>query len=315
MVLRAGINDNGINWVAVNDLADTKTLAHLFKYDSVHKKFEGTVEHTDDEIIIDGKKIKVLSERDPSNLPWKDLNIDVVVESTGLFRKREDASKHLEAGAKKVILSAPGKDPDLTIVKGVNDGDYDKDKHHIISNASCTTNCLAPVTKILHDNFTIESGFMTTIHAYTSDQQLVDGPHKDLRRARSAAVSIIPTSTGAAKTVGEVIPDLKGKLDGIAMRVPVPNGSVTDFVCKLSKKTTVEEINKLFKSAAQNELKGVLEYTDEPIVSADIITNPASAIFDSKLTNVMGGNFVKVVAWYDNEWGYSSRTVDLIKLL
>tara|TARA_Y100000310_G_C20686121_1_gene819117 strand:- start:1744 stop:2736 length:993 start_codon:yes stop_codon:yes gene_type:complete len=314
LVLRAGIKDKNINWVAVNDLTDSKTLAHLFKYDSVHRKFEGTVDHTDNELIIDGKKIKVLSEKDPAKLPWKDLKVDVVVESTGFFRKREDAAKHLKAGADKVVLSAPGKNPDFTIVKGVNEHEFDKNKHHIISNASCTTNCLAPIVKILHDNFQLENGFMSTIHAYTADQHIVDAPHKDLRRARSAAVSIVPTTTGAAKAVTEVIPELKGKLDGIAFRVPIPDGSITDFVCNVKKKTTVQEINELFKKAASKELKDVIQYTDEPIVSADIISSPFSSIFDSELTHV-NGNLIKVVAWYDNEMGYSHRTVDIVKFV
>ena len=314
LVLRAGINDRKINWVAVNDLTDSKTLAHLFKYDSVHRKYEGKVDHTDSELIIDGKKIKVISEKDPSKLPWKDLKVDVVVESTGFFRKREDAAKHLTAGANKVVLSAPGKSPDITLVKGVNEKEFDKNKHHIISNASCTTNCLAPVAKILHDNFQIKNGFMSTIHAYTADQHLVDAPHKDLRRARSAALSIVPTTTGAAKAVTEVIPELNGRLDGIAFRVPVPDGSITDFVCTVNKKTSVEEINELFKKAASKELKDIMLYTDEPIVSVDIVSSPYSLIFDSALTHV-NGNLVKVVAWYDNEVGYSHRTVDIVKMV
>ena len=259
LVLRAGIKDKGINWVAVNDVTDAKTLAHLFKYDSVHGRFEGEVEHTDDSLIIDGKKIKVLSVLDPLKLPWKGMKIDVVVESTGKFTDREGAQQHLNAGAKKVLISAPAKNPDITIVIGVNDKMYDSKKHNIVSNASCTTNCLAPIVKILHDNFKVKRGFMTTIHAYTADQRLVDAPHKDLRRARHAALSIIPTTTGAAKAVAEVIPELKGKLDGLAFRVPVPTGSVTDFVCELEKNATKEEINKAFENAA-NKLKGVVEY-------------------------------------------------------
>ncbi|MBI2656490.1 type I glyceraldehyde-3-phosphate dehydrogenase [Candidatus Woesearchaeota archaeon] len=314
LVLRAGVKDKNINWVCVNDITDAKTLAHLFKYDSVHKKYSGTVEHTEDSLIVDGKKIKVLSILDPEKLPWKELDVDVVVESTGKFTDREGAEHHLKAGAKKVLISAPAKNHDLTIVMGVNEDMYDRNKHHIVSNASCTTNCLAPVVKILHDNFGVKRGFMTTIHAYTADQKLVDSPHKDLRRARNAALSIIPTTTGAAKAVAEVIPELKGKLDGLAFRVPVATGSVTDFVCELEKSTTKEEINKVFKGAANN-LKGILEYTNEPIVSVDIITNPNSSIFDSELTNVISGNFVKVVAWYDNEWGFSERMVDVIKLI
>ncbi|MBS3101870.1 type I glyceraldehyde-3-phosphate dehydrogenase [Candidatus Woesearchaeota archaeon] len=314
LVLRAGIKDKGINWVAVNDVTDAKTLAHLFKYDSVHGRFEGEVEHTDDSLIIDGKKIKVLSVLDPLKLPWKGMKIDVVVESTGKFTDREGAQQHLNAGAKKVLISAPAKNPDITIVIGVNDKMYDSKKHNIVSNASCTTNCLAPIVKILHDNFKVKRGFMTTIHAYTADQRLVDAPHKDLRRARHAALSIIPTTTGAAKAVAEVIPELKGKLDGLAFRVPVPTGSVTDFVCELEKNATKEEINKAFENAA-NKLKGVVEYSVEPLVSSDIVTDPNSSIFDSELTNVIGGNFVKVIAWYDNEWGFSERMVDVIKLI
>jgi glyceraldehyde 3-phosphate dehydrogenase len=315
LVLKAGIKDNDTNWVAVNDVTDSKTLAHLFKYDSVHGKYNGTVEYTDDSLIIDGKKVKVLSILDPNKLPWKDLNIDVVIESTGKFTDKESASHHLTAGAKKVLISAPGKGGvDMTIVMGVNDGLYDKNKHHIVSNASCTTNCLAPVAKVLNDNFGIKRGFMTTIHAYTADQKLVDGPHKDLRRARNAAASIIPTTTGAAKAIGEVIPALKGKLDGLAFRVPVPTGSVTDFVVELEKNVTKEDINKAFKEAA-SKLKGILYYQEDPIVSVDIITDPNSSIFDSQLTNVIGGNFVKVVSWYDNEWGFSKRMVDVVKLI
>jgi len=314
LVLRAGIKDKAINWVAVNDVTDAKTLAHLFKYDSVHGRYEGSVGHTDDSLIIDGKKIKVLSVLEPSKLPWKEMKIDVAVESTGKFTDREGAGQHLKAGAKKVLVSAPAKNPDITIVMGVNEKIYSKTKHNIVSIASCTTNCLAPVVKILHDNFGVKKGFMTTTHAYTADQRLVDAPHKDLRRARHAALSIIPTTTGAAKSVSEVIPELKGKLDGLAFRIPVAAGSVTDFVCELEKSTTKEEINKVFNEASK-KLKGVLEYTTEPLVSVDIITNPNSAIFDPEFTNVIGGNFVKVVAWYDNEWGFSERMVDVIKLI
>ncbi|MBI1936159.1 type I glyceraldehyde-3-phosphate dehydrogenase [Candidatus Woesearchaeota archaeon] len=314
LVLRAGAKDRNINWVAVNDVTDSKTLAHLFKFDSAHGRYEGTVEHTEDSLIIDGKKIKVLSVLDSSKYPWKELGIDVVVESTGKFTDRQGCEAHLKAGAKKVLISAPGKGIDLTIVMGVNEKMYDKSKHHIVSNASCTTNCLAPVVKILHDNFVVKRGFMTTVHAYTADQKLVDAPHKDLRRARSAAVSIIPTTTGAAKSVGEVIPELKGKLDGISLRVPVPTGSVTDFVCELEKSTTKEELNKVFKESAE-KMKGIFEYSEEPLVSVDIITDPNSSILDAQLTNVIDGNFVKVVAWYDNEWGFSERMVDMVKLI
>ena len=314
LVLRAGIKDKNINWIAVNDVTDAKTLAHIFKYDSVHGKYDGTVEFTSDSLIIDGKNIKVLSILEPEKLPWKDMKIDVIVESTGKFTDREGAQHHLNAGAKKVLISAPAKDPDITIVIGVNEKIYDKKKHHIISNASCTTNCLAPVVKILNDNFKVKRGFMTTIHAYTADQRLVDAPHKDLRRARHASLSIIPTTTGAAKSVSEVIPDLKGKLDGLSFRVPVATGSVVDFVCETEKNATKEEINKAFEKSADN-LKGILEYSVEPLVSADIITNPNSSIFDSELTSVIGGNFIKVIAWYDNEWGFSERMVDVIKLI
>ena len=314
LVLRAGIKHKNINWIAVNDITDAKTLAHLFKYDSVHGKYQGTVEHTDDSLIIDGRKIKVLSILDAAKYPWKEMNIDVVVESTGRFTDREGCENHLKAGAKKVLLSAPGKGMDLTIVIGVNDKMYDPNKHHVVSNASCTTNCLAPVVKVLHDNFKVKRGFMTTVHAYTADQKLVDAPHKDLRRARSAAVSIIPTTTGAAKTVAEVIPELKGKLDGLALRVPVATGSVTDFVCELEKNVTKEEVNKVFENASK-KMKGILQYSTEPIVSADIVHDPQSSIFDSELTYVMDGNFVKVVAWYDNEWGFSERMVEVINLI
>ncbi len=314
LVLRAGIKDKSINWVAVNDVTDAKTLAHLFKYDSVHGKYDGTVEYSDNSLIIDGKKIKVLSVLDPLKLPWEEMKIDVAVESTGRFTDRAGAEQHLKAGAKKVLISAPAKNPDITIVMGVNDKSYDKSRHNIVSNASCTTNCLALVVKVLHDNFGVKRGFMTTIHAYTADQKLVDAPHKDLRRARHAALSIIPTTTGAAKTVSEVIPELKGKLDGLAFRVPVASGSVTDFVCELEKNATKEGINKAFKDAGKR-LKGVLEYSEEPLVSVDIVTDPNSSIFDSELTNVLGGNLVKVVAWYDNEWGFSERMIDVIKLI
>ncbi len=314
-VFQAGHRDWRIKWVAFNDLTDTKTLAHLLKYDSVHGRFQGKVDYNDNALIVNGKEIKVFAERDPANLPWKDLKVDVVVESTGFFRDREGASKHLAAGAKKVLITAPAKEPDITIVKGVNEHNYDKKKHNIISNASCTTNCLAPMVKVLNDNFGISHGFLNTEHSYTADQKLVDAPHRDLRRARSAAVSIIPTSTGAAIAVTEVIPELKGKLDGIAMRVPSPDGSIVDFVCSLNRETTKEQINKLFHDVSQHHLKGIIEYTQDPIVSSDIIHNPHSCIFDSLLTNVIDGNFVRVIGWYDNEWGYSNRIIDVIKLL
>jgi glyceraldehyde 3-phosphate dehydrogenase len=323
MVLKAGINDPDIEWVAVNDLTDNKTLAHLFKHDSAQGNFQGTVEATDSSLIINGKEIKVFAEKEPEKLPWKKLKVDVVVESTGFFRTNVAANKHITAGAKKVLVSAPCKcEVDAegkceialkTIVKGVNDNTYNNEP--IVSNASCTTNCLAPVVKVLHDNFKIVKGLMTTVHAYTADQRLQDAPHKDLRRARAAAINIVPTTTGAAKAVTEVIPELKGKMDGIALRVPVPTGSVTDFVCEVEKETSIEEINKLFKSVAENELKGILQYTEEPIVSTDIIGNPHSSIFDAQLTNVIDKKLIKVVAWYDNEWGYSCRMIDVLKML
>ncbi len=314
MVYRAGINDPQIEFVAVNDITDNKTLAHLLKYDSAHGKFQGEVTYDQKGLIVNGKKLLVLAEKDPTKLPWKDLQIDVVVESTGLFTSYEKCKVHLDAGAKKVLLSAPGKEGEFfTIVKGVNEHLYADQK--IVSNASCTTNCLAPLVKVLDDNFGVEKGFMTTVHAYTADQRLVDGPHKDLRRARTAAVNIIPTTTGAATTVSEVMPHLKGKLDGIAIRVPVQDGSITDFTCVVKKSASVDEINKLFRSVAEHELKGIVEYTEDPIVSSDVVGNTHSSIFDAISTNVIDGKFVKVVAWYDNEWGYSSRMIDLIKII
>jgi glyceraldehyde 3-phosphate dehydrogenase len=315
MFLRAAADEKDIEVVAVNDITDAKTLAYLLKYDSVHRLFPGTVESSQDSIIVDGKKIKVLSVKDPEQLPWKTLGVDVVIESTGIFTDKEGASKHLKAGAKKVVITAPAKNPDITIVKGVNEKSYNKATHHIISNASCTTNSLAPIIKILQDKFGIKHGLMTTIHAYTNDQRILDLPHKDPRRARSAAVSMIPTSTGAAKSVGEIIPALAGKFDGMSVRVPIPDGSLTDFVCVLNTPTTVEEINKTFKEAAEGSMKGVLQYNDEQIVSIDIIDNPHSSIFDSTLTKVIDGVLVKVCAWYDNEWGFSERLVDVVKML
>lgn len=313
MVFRAGYKDNDIEFVAFNDLTDTKTLAHLLKYDSVHQKFEGKVEAKENSLVIDGKEIRVFAERDPENLPWEEFNVDIVVESTGFFRTKELCEKHIKAGAKKVLLSAPAKSNDVpTFVIGVNEHDYNKDEHHIISNASCTTNCLAPIVKVLNDNFGVEKGFMTTVHAFTGDQRLVDAPHKDLRRARAASVNIVPTTTGAAKAVGLVIPELNGKLDGMAIRVPVPDGSITDFVAVLQKFASVEEINNLFRSVANHELKGIVEYCDEPIVSKDIIGNRHSCVFDALSTKVHE-KLVKVVAWYDNEWGYSCRMVDFLK--
>ena len=310
VTFRALLKKDNVEVVAVNDLTDTKTLAHLLKYDSIHGRFDGTVEAKDDAIVVNGKTIRVLAEKDPANLPWKDLGIDVVLESTGFFTDEEGAGKHLTAGAKKVIISAPAKGNIPTVVLGVNSDTLTGDEK-IVSNASCTTNCLAPVAKVLHENFGIQSGYITTTHAYTSDQRLHDAPHRDLRRARAGALSIIPTSTGAAKAVGLVLPELKGKLDGIAMRVPTATGSCTDLVCVLEKDVTAEEINAAIKKAAENELKGILEYTEDPIVSVDIIGNPHSSIFDSKLTSA-NGRLVKVISWYDNEAGYSSRSADLI---
>jgi glyceraldehyde 3-phosphate dehydrogenase len=313
-VFRAAHERNAdIEWVGVNDLVDSKTLAHLLKYDSVYGPYPGTVEHTDDAIVVDGKTIKVTAEKDAAALPWGDLGADVVIESTGLFTKREDAQKHLDAGAQKVIISAPATDPDVTVALGVNfDDAYDADQHHIISNASCTTNCLAPVAKVLHETFGIENGLMTTIHAYTADQRLQDMPHKDLRRARAAAINLIPASTGAAKAVGLVLPDLQGKLTGFAVRAPVPTGSVVDLTAVLARETTKEEINEAFKAQADTgAFEGILRYSDDPIVSSDIVKSTHSSIFDAPLTLVLDGTLVKVVSWYDNEWGYSNRCVEL----
>ncbi|MBE1584891.1 type I glyceraldehyde-3-phosphate dehydrogenase [Nonomuraea angiospora] len=303
-----------IEIVAVNDLTDTATLAHLLKYDSILGRLPYEVKATSDEITVDGKAIKVFAERDPGKLPWGDLGVDVVVESTGLFTDATKAKVHADNGAKKVIISAPAKNEDVTIVMGVNEKSYDPSSHTVISNASCTTNCLAPMAKVLHDTFTIEKGLMTTIHAYTQDQNLQDGPHKDLRRARAAALNVVPTSTGAAKAIGLVLPELKGKLDGFAMRVPIPTGSATDLTVDVSREVTVEEVNAAVKAAAEGPLKGILSYTEDEIVSSDIVTDPASCIFDAGLTKVIG-NQVKVVGWYDNEWGYSNRLADLIELV
>jgi len=303
-----------IDFVAVNDLTDAPTLAHLLKYDSVHGVWPGDISNTEDTITIDGETFKVSCERDPAAIPWGDFGAEIVIEATGLFANRELAGKHLQGGAKKVIISAPAKDPDLAIVIGVNDKDYDKDKHDILSNASCTTNCLAPVAKVLLDNFGIERGLMTTIHAYTNDQRILDLPHKDLRRARAAALSVIPTSTGAARAVGLVLPELQGKFDGISMRVPVPSGSVVDLVVDLEKEATVEEINQAMKAAAEGDMKGILEYNIDPIVSVDVIGNPHSSVFDSTLTMAIGKQ-VKIVSWYDNEWGFSNRLVDLCQMI
>ena len=303
--------------IAINDLGNTKTLAHLLKYDSVYGKFNGNIEAKDDGIEVNGKHIKFLSQVNPSKLPWGNLDIDVVVESTGIFRKREDATQHLNAGAKKVIISAPAIDPDITVVLGVNQHLYDANSHNIISNASCTTNSLAPPVKVLQDNFGIEQGFMTTIHSYTGDQRILDFPHKDLRRARSAAVSIIPTTTGAAKAVTLVIPELKGKIDGMAVRVPTPDGSLTDFTCVLNRDVTKEEVNNAFRQASETSLKGIMQYSEEPLVSIDIVGNPHSAIIDGLSTKINGerGKFLKILSWYDNEWGYSCRLVDLINYI
>ncbi|GAA2207998.1 type I glyceraldehyde-3-phosphate dehydrogenase [Nonomuraea monospora] len=303
-----------IEIVAVNDLTDTATLAHLLKYDSILGRLPYEVKASSDEITVDGKAIKVFAERDPGKLPWGELGVDVVLESTGLFTDATKAKVHADNGAKKVIISAPAKNEDVTVVVGVNDGTYDPAQHTIISNASCTTNCLAPLAKVLHDTFTIEKGLMTTIHAYTQDQNLQDGPHKDLRRARAAALNVVPTSTGAAKAIGLVLPELKGKLDGFAMRVPIPTGSATDLTVEVGRDVTVEEVNAAFKAAADGPLKGILTYTEDEIVSSDIVTDPASCIFDAGLTKVIG-NQVKVVGWYDNEWGYSNRLADLIELV
>ncbi len=311
-VFRAGLKDKEIDFVAVNDITDAKTLAHLLKYDSVHGKLTG-VTLADEDILVGERRLKVLSERDPANLPWKDLGVEVVIESTGIFRDRERASKHLTAGAKKVVISAPAKGEDITIVMGVNEGRYAPEKHHIISNASCTTNCLAPVAKVLNDIFGIEKGVMTTIHSYTADQNLMDLPHKDLRRARAAALSIIPTTTGAAEATSLVIPELKGKLTGMAFRVPTPNVSVVDLVVILRKKTSPEEINQTFKAASQTSLKGILDYTEEPLVSKDFNGNAYSSIVDGLSTLVIDGDLAKIIAWYDNEWAYSCRILDLIK--
>ena len=311
-IMRAALGMSGIDFVAVNDLTNSATLAHLLKYDSVLGNLEAKVTATAEGISVDGEQFKVLSMKDPAQLPWKDLGVDVVFESTGIFTKRDDAAKHLAAGAKKVIITAPAKGPDITVVLGVNEEKYDPAKHHIISNASCTTNCLAPVAKVVDECFGLRKAWMTTVHSYTNDQQLLDLPHKDLRRARAAALSIIPTTTGAATAVGEVLPELKGRLDGFALRVPTPNVSVVDLNALVDRKTSAEEVNKAFKDAANGHLKGILAYSDEELVSIDFRRNPHSSIVDAPYTKVMDGDFVKVVAWYDNEWGYSSRCVDLL---
>jgi glyceraldehyde 3-phosphate dehydrogenase len=311
--LRAQLEHGGdFEIVAANDIGDTKTMAHLLKHDSVLGPLDVPVEASDDSITVDGREIKFLSERDPANLPWADLGVDVAIESTGLFTERASAEKHLQAGAKKVVISAPATDPDITIVLGVNDREYDPERHHIVSNASCTTNCVAPVAKVLHEAYGVERGFMTTIHAYTNDQQTLDLPHKDLRRARAAAINLIPTSTGAARAIGLVLPDLKGKVDGMSMRAPVPIGSIVDLVVQVGAEPTAEDVNELFRSHADTgELEGILRYTDEPIVSTDIVHSSYSSIFDSDLT-MANGPLLKVFSWYDNEWGYSCRLVDLV---
>jgi glyceraldehyde 3-phosphate dehydrogenase len=329
MSLRIGINGfgrigrlvfrfaqaKGVEVVGINDLSSPKTLAHLLKYDSVHGHFPGEVEAADDGIIVGGVSIPVTAERDPADLPWERLGVQIAVESTGLFTAREKAAKHLDAGADRVIISAPASDPDLTIVLGVNTDDYDPAKHRVVSNASCTTNCLAPVAKVLHDEFGLEAGWMTTIHAYTNDQVMLDGPHKDPRRARAAALSMIPTSTGAAKAIALVLPELKGKLDGYAMRVPTPDVSVVDLSVKLNRCTDTDAVNAAMKRAADGPMKGILQYCDEPLVSVDFLGNPHSSILDALSTKVMDGTFAKLLSWYDNEWGYSSRLIDLALLM
>jgi glyceraldehyde 3-phosphate dehydrogenase len=316
-VLRAMSQQDVERVKGINDLTDTATLAHLLKWDSVHGKFDGEIGHDEQNIIVSGHKIRIMKERDPGALPWRDLGVDVVMESTGFFTERDKANLHIEkGGAKRVLISAPAKNPDATICLGINDDIYDPAKHTIVSNASCTTNCLAPLAKVLNDRFGIEWGFMSTIHSYTNDQRILDLPHEDLRRARAAAVNIVPSSTGAAKAIGEVVPELKGKLNGGAFRVPTPDGSVTDFAALLRDKASTEEVNQAFKdAAADSRYQGVLEYSDEPLVLQDIVGNPHSCIFDSKLTLALGDKFVKVVGWYDNEWGYSNRCVQMLEML
>jgi glyceraldehyde 3-phosphate dehydrogenase len=314
-IMRAAMDDSSIDIVAVNDLTDARTLAHLLKYDSILGNLKADISAGGDKITVGRDEFQVLSIKDPAQLPWKTLGVDVVFESTGIFTNRDGAAKHLAAGAKKVVITAPAKGPDLTVVLGVNEDTYDPAKHHIISNASCTTNCLAPIAKVLHESFGIRKGWMTTVHSYTNDQQLLDLPHKDLRRARAAALSIIPTTTGAASAVGEVLPELKGRLDGISMRVPTPNVSVVDLAVVVDKKTTKEEVNAAFKTAADGKLKGILEYSEEPLVSIDFRGNPRSSIVDAPYTSVMDSDFIKVLSWYDNEWAYSNRCVDLLRYL
>ncbi len=314
-IMRGAMAHDEIDIVAVNDLTDAATLAHLLKYDSILGNLQADIKADKDRITVDGDEFQVLAQKDPAQLPWKSLGVDIVIESTGRFTSRDDAAKHIAAGGKRVIITAPAKGPDITLVMGVNEGAYDPSKHQIVSNASCTTNCLAPIAKVLHESFGIKKGWMTTIHAYTNDQQLLDLPHKDLRRARAAALSVIPTTTGAASAVGEVLPALKGKLDGIALRVPTPNVSVVDLNALLNTSATAEQVNGAFKAAADGPLKGILEYVTAPLVSIDFRGNPHSAMLDAAYTKVMDGDFVKVMAWYDNEWGYSSRCVDLIRYM
>jgi glyceraldehyde 3-phosphate dehydrogenase len=314
-IMRAAMGDSGIDIVAVNDLTNAQTLAHLLKYDSILGNLQASISAKEDRITVNKDEFQVLSVKDPAQLPWKSLGVDVVFESTGLFTDRDSAAKHITAGAKKVIITAPAKKPDITLVIGVNSDKYDPGKHQIISNASCTTNCLAPIAKVLHETFGIRKGWMTTVHSYTNDQQLLDLPHKDLRRARAAALSIIPTTTGAATAVGEVLPELKGRLDGIAMRVPTPNVSVVDLAAVLDRKTSAEEVNAAFRSAANGKMKGILEYVEAPLVSIDFRGNSHSSSLDAQYTSVMDGDFVKVLSWYDNEWGYSSRCVDLLRFV
>ncbi|MDB4349889.1 type I glyceraldehyde-3-phosphate dehydrogenase [Omnitrophica bacterium] len=315
-VFRAGFKNDSMEFVAVNDLpVPVDVMGHLLKYDSILGELKAKIESKEDSIIVDGEELKVMTFKSPAEIPWKDLGVDVVVESTGVFREKEKAEPHIKAGAKKVIISAPAKNEDITVVLGVNEGMYDPSKHHVISNASCTTNCLAPIAKVILDNFGIERGIMTTIHSYTNDQKILDLPHKDLRRARAAALSMIPTTTGAAKAVGLVLPQLKGKMDGLAIRVPTPNVSLVDLVCEVSRDVTKEEVNKAFETAALGELKGIMEYTEEPLVSKDFNGNPHSAILDALSTFVVNNRLVKVLGWYDNEWGYSCRVVDLIEFI
>ncbi|HKP85525.1 MAG TPA: type I glyceraldehyde-3-phosphate dehydrogenase [Blastocatellia bacterium] len=314
-IFRAAMGSGDFDFVAVNDITDTKTLAHLLKYDSVLGNLDADIKAGENSISVDGDEFRVFSERDPGKIDWGSVGAEIVVESTGLFTKRADAAKHLHDSVKKVIISAPAKDEDVTIVLGVNEQSYNPKEHHVISNASCTTNCLGPIAKVLHENFTVKRGLMTTVHSYTNDQQLLDLPHKDLRRARAAALSIIPTSTGAAKAIGLVLPELNGKLDGISLRVPTPNVSIVDLVAEVEKKTTKEEVNAAMKKAADGPLRGILQYSEDPLVSVDFRKNSNSSILDAPYTSVLDGNMVKLLSWYDNEWGYSSRVVDLIRFI